>query len=822
MKKIYLTQNWSLWGKKLHSPLAVQVPGCVHTELVRHGIIGDPFWRDENRRYQWIEKEDWEYSCVFDALPKEDASLVFEGLDTYAEITLNGTLLGAVDNMFIPHSFPVKELLREKDNRLCVRFLSPTKMVEGKPPLSGAFTTERLYSRKMQCTYGWDWVDRFVSCGIFRPVYLAYANGIDVENVYIYTENLDRFGAQIYTEINFSHYEKGSVAHVEILSPDGTRAASADFYADREKMIRRFDIVSPQLWYPNGYGEQPLYKMVITVGENRFEQTFGIRTLKILQLPDGEGSEYWKRAKRLSRTEAGRKYLRSEQFFGFQVVVNGVRIFCKGGNWVPCEPFPSAESDEKISYLVKTAKEMGANFLRVWGGGIFEKAAFYDACDREGILVAQDFLMACGHYPEKESWFIDALTKESEFAVKYLRNHPCLAWWHGDNENATRGSDTQEDYTGRSSGLTGLAPQIWRYDFSRVFLPSSPYGGDGYASLTCGTAHTSNHVSRTLEYFHTTDCRDYQDYFEQFVARFVSEEPTLGAICRPSLLKFMTEEDLLEDESEAIWQYHTKGNDALPREIFRDMSTFARKLFGDFQNGEDRFFKYKYLQYEWMRQHFENCRSALGYCNGEIFWMFNDCWPAAAGWSIVDYYGLPKAAYYCFKRCAAPVVGSVKEREDRYILTVSNDTDAEKTFSVNARLLELSSEITEADTHSLQGTVAPYGTVELVLPWQSSERFLVICDILYEEGRDRCFHKSGKPYLRPCDQSKEGVEVIEKSENTITLRAKSYVHAVELEGACLFDDNYFILLSGETKTVGFRRMEQEGESGFEIRGYTLM
>lgn len=818
MKKQYLREGWSLNGARLSDAVTATVPGCVHTDLIAAGVLGDLFWRDNNRQAQWIENEEWDYCCTFDATPDKDAALIFEGLDTYAEITLNGVCLGKTDNMFLEHRFDVSGMLRESKNELRVHFFSPVRMVEDKPKCKGAFTTERMYTRRIQCTYGWDWVDRFVSCGIWRPVYLAYDNGIDVEDVYVYTEHLDAFSAQIYTEINFTRYETGAVAQIEILDPDGASVASSAFFADCPKMIRRFDLAEPRLWFPNGYGEQPLYRLIVTVGDNRFEQSFGVRTLKIMQLPDAKGSEYFERAQAAQETEAGKKYSKNESFSGFQVVVNGVKIFCQGGNWVPCEPFPSAESDEKISYLVKMAKEMGANFLRVWGGGIFERASFYDACDREGILVAQDFLMACGHYPEKEAWFIDALTRESEYAAKYLRNHPCLAWWHGDNENATRGSDTQEDYTGRDSGLKGIAPQIYRYDFSRPFLPSSPYGGDSYASLSCGTAHTTNHVPRMLEYFHTEDCSDYQEYFEQFVARFISEDTTLGAISRPSLLRFMTEDDILRDESEEMWIYHTKGNPGLPREIFLDMRAFAAKLLGEFRDGEDKYFKYKYLQYEWMRQHFENARAALGYCNGDIYWMLDDCWPAAAGWSLVDYYGLPKSGFYSFKRCAAPVMGAIRAQGLTLRLTVSNITAHAQRVSISARRLDGASAYAETEAFLTTVLVKPYATESVALPWEEKEDEAVVCDIVCDTGRDRCFHKRGILPLTPCDGA---LSVVERTESTVTLHADSYVHAVELEGQYVFEDNYFSMLAGERKTVKYRAADDREKNELTVTAYTL-
>ena len=316
MKRQYLHGRWLLKNDRVGT-LPATVPGCVHTDLIENGVIRDLFWRDNPQSYLWVESCDWEYEYTFDAQISEDAVLVFEGLDTYSEVFLNGTLLGKTDDMFIPHRFAVSEHLKEKDNLLRVRFLSPVKEVEGLPLRKGAFTRERMNTRRLQCTYGWDWVDRFVTAGIFRDVYLEYANGIDVDNVYVYTEALDSFGAQIAVQMNFKHTEVGSLATVEILSPEGACVASTRFYADRPQFVRRFDIPSPALWYPNGYGAQPLYRLRISVGENVFEETFGIRTLRILQLTDKEGSEYHTKAKKLQAMEGGQKYDKNEIYSGF-------------------------------------------------------------------------------------------------------------------------------------------------------------------------------------------------------------------------------------------------------------------------------------------------------------------------------------------------------------------------------------------------------------------------------------------------------------------------------------------------------------------------
>ncbi len=796
MKKRYIENGWKLYGDKLASPVPARVPGCVHTDLYRAGIIPAPCYRDNNLELLWIEGEDWVFECELDAVHDEGARLVFEGLDTYAEVYLNGILLGETHNMFISHAFDVGDTLRDGKNILRVKFRSAVKEVEGCPPRVGAFTTERMNTRRVQCTYSWDWVDRFVTAGIFRPVYIAYPTGVEVDSAYVYTEHIDSFGAAMHLELDFTGYEKGGrTALVEILSPTGERVAKTEFYVDRKHYVRRLNVENPELWYPSGYGEQPLYTLRVTVDGNVFTEHFGIRTLRIVERADKEGEEYWLRAVKEQKNRHGLLYDRNTEFSGFLVVVNGVPVFCMGGNWVPCEPFVSEESDEKITKLVKMAREMGANFLRVWGGGLFERRAFYDACDREGILVAQDFLMACGTYPEKESWFIDELRLEAEFAAKYLRNHPSLAWWHGDNENAVEGSDTDVDYTGRESALSGLADIVCSLDPSRAFLSSSPYGGHSYGSVTSGTTHTTNFLGQIFEYFDTSDMTDYKEFLGGFAARFISEEGTFGAISTPSLRRFMTEEDLFDPE-ERMLCYHTKGNPSASKEIFEYVTTFAKRTFGEIRSTEERLFKYRFMQHEWVRLAMEAARRNIGYCNGMVFWMFNDCWPAALGWAMVDYYLMPKASYYSFRRLSAPAVVSVAEGNGGYLAHVSTLRGSVGEVKLTARLYNLNNMTDPVSTYESAVTSVERGDLIVSLPWTANSESFVAVEIEYKGGLDRSSYKRGLLPLSPTNALK-----YERQGNELTITALGYIHTVELEGEYIFSDNYFSMYNGEQRTV---------------------
>lgn len=788
------------------------IPGCIHTDLAGKYIPEDVFYRNNADECQWIENCDWRYTKVFvlTEVPAK-ASLVFDGLDTYADIYLNNSLIGSVDNMFISHSFDVAELLNKGENTISVHFRSPVREVEALENRDGAFTTERMHTRRIQCTYGWDWVARFVTCGIWRDVYLDFTDGFSVKNAYIYTEQIFENSAQIVVEAEFENYQSGKFIEIEIIAPDGQTVYRHNKFCREPFMKEYIDIPAAKLWYPIGYGSQPIYKLKIC-GE---KFTFGIRTATVLQLPDKKGSLYYNKCLEIKNSVSGEIYDRNEEFSGFQLLINGIPIMCKGANWVPCEPFPSAEKDEKITELLTLAAEAGVNMLRVWGGGVFEKQHFYNECDRLGILVTQDFLMACGHYPEEKADFIAQLQKETEFAAYLLRNHPSLVWWSGDNENAVWGSDEAEDYKGRTAIHEGIMPVLNRLDPKRRFMLSSPCGGNTYASKTVGTTHNTQYLGDSIfPYILDTEMTDYKEFFATLLARFIAEEPTFGAVSLPSLRRFMTDDDIFN--SDDMWNYHTKGNPGLPFTLFDWLKSFASKVLGEFKDGADRYFKLKYTQFEWIRVSMENIRRNRGFINGIVYWMWNDCWPASSGWAFVDYYCLPKASFYSFKRCAKQILASI-DKKDEYEIYLCNDGLSEK-------------QVTLALSFVQNGTVTPIATSDVTISSAKSEKVfslpltdvpenaMLICNII-SNGLliDRAFYKSGTlPII-----STNAVKVISQTENTITVTADKYVHAVELDGEFVFGDNYFSLLSDEKRTVTFRPSSDAQSNDINVLGYTV-
>ena len=804
MNVINLNGNWNLYKNDETDFITATVPGCVHTDLINNGLIKDIFYRNNADDIQWIENQNWKYERSFTVDTLETgAKLVFEGLDVYCDVYLNGKHLGYCDDMFISYSFGVDGILKSGENTITVCFYSPIEKTKGKPSHPAAFTNERLHTRRIQCTYGWDWMQRYVTFGIIKDAYIIFDNVQRCENAYIYTKSIDVFSAQICVEANFVNIQ-GKTAVFKI-THDGNDIYEYEVYADQPLVKFYVDITNPDIWKLGT--DNKLYTLTCTVGNEVFTQTFGIRTAKILQIKDPKGSKAYEKCLNLRATPSGLEYDRNEEFSSFELILNGKRVMCKGANWVPCEPFVTEESDEKITRILELARAANVNMIRVWGGGVFEKDHFYNECDRLGISVTQDFLMACGNYPEKEDWFVEHLSAEAKHAVCRLRNHPCLMWWSGDNENAILGCDSDVDYQGRRSALEGVAPVLAKYDYMRPFLPSSPYGGKPYASKTAGTTHNTQFMGMHIyPFMDKGDKTKYKEFFKEFDARFIAEEACYGAADIDTLLKFMTEDDIYNTLD--MWYFHSKTHPELEKEIMDYNLIFSEGILGKFQDSADRIFKLRYNMYEWMRVTLERARRSRGFCNGIIYWMLNDCWPAAGSWSIIDYYNNPKSGYYSFKRCADTVALSFDKEDGHLYIYLCNDSDEQVTKTVKLMLVNPKNGET-VKTDEVTITAAPQSSASVcadsVMPDDSTVAFAYADD-------KYTFYKNGNLEITKCDNP----EILEQTDNSITLKANNYTHVVALTGG-IFEDNYFFMQKGEVKKLNI--LEKTGN--LDIISYTL-
>lgn len=817
MRKFDLNGVWDIVAvspKGEEMKISGTVPGCGLNDILnRDGE--DPFWRDNAEKYQKYEEYSWRYTKKFnlDNLTC-DMKLVFERLDTYCDVYLNGKHLADCENGNIRYSFDVTKILKEGENEILIIFYSPILRIAGKKEFEACFTTERIHTRRPQCTYGWDWTMRFVTAGISRDAYIEMnEEPVAVESAYVYTKYIDEECAVIGVDVDFIKENAGKVYDFEIIDNENNVVKAYSKYCNEDLVKMELTIAEPKLWYPVGYGEQNLYKFVIKqAGKELYETPFGIRMAIITEVEDKEGTENYNKCLEIKKTPFSQEYDKNSKFASFILKVNGVKIMCKGFNWVPCTPFPMGNTDKKITETLELAVKAGVNMVRVWGGAAFETEHFYDECSRLGLMVTQDFLMACGEYPEKEQWFIKHLRTEAEYASKLLRNKACLMWWSGDNENAILGCDTDTDYRGRSSMYEGMADIVYKNDYNRRFLASSPYGGEMYASNTFGTTHNTQYLSYFYDYVADTDMHDYKEYINLYNARFIAEEPCLGATLYHDISKFMTDEDIFGDDT-SMWFYHTKNNPALKKEIMDYGFDFASKVLGEFKDGKDRYFKLKYMQYEWTRVSIERARRAKWFCSGLIFWMLNDCWPSATGWTIIDYYNKPKAGFYSFKRGAQPVLASLTVENGEFKLYISNDSREEKKLTVKLWSLKNGKLNTICEKDVLAKENCSFIAESFKYDLDNNE--ILIGDVIEENGKfSRCFFKNNNLEIAPVSGT---VSVIEKTDSYIKLKSDSYVHVVELDGDAVYEDNYFSMLPGEERTISLENLEGD----YSVNCYTI-
>lgn len=433
VEKMYLNNNWKFKQARGVNWYEAEVPGVVHIDLLNNGLIPDPYIGLNERMVQWVDKEDWIYESEFfvrkELLNYDNINLIFEGLDTYADIYLNDSLLFSSDNMFLLWSHDVNGILRNGLNRLKVCFYSPLKIdlpkwesyhYKLKTPNDqsengGMFDRKvGVFARKAGYHYGWDWGPRLVTSGIWRPVYLECWDDIKIEDIYYKQECITKEKAKVRAVINILSDKKVDNADVEVLVSNGQKFVKHQSLINgKNEIIVDIDIKNPRLWWTNGLGEPYLYNFTANVSidgkiTDSKKTRVGLHTIKLKTEKDNVGSSFY-----------------------FEL--NGVPVFMKGANYIPCDVFLPKVTDSIYIQTILDAKKANMNMLRVWGGGIYENDIFYDLCDEHGILVWQDFMFACALYPgDKE--FLNNVRKEAEYNIIRLRNHPSIALWCGNNE----------------------------------------------------------------------------------------------------------------------------------------------------------------------------------------------------------------------------------------------------------------------------------------------------------------------------------------------------------------------------------------------------
>lgn len=828
-RHLALDGAWRLTGCDRKGPatlaLEAQVPGHVHVDLLREGHIPDPFWRDQANQCQWVEQWDWTYERDFHLSAEALGSWVtleFAGLETFTEIELNGEPLGRTANMFVPHRFEVGARLRVGRNTLRVRIDSIWRHVEGKPrDAECAFENqERLYVRRMQCTFHWDWLNRFVSAGIWRPVTLHFHNRARIDDLFIGTREIDLAEGDITRarsarlrvrwETELKRTEQATLA-LEIIDPEGVPVWSTSHPLAPGKEAVELDVTlaNPLLWWPNGAGAQPLHSAQVSLIDedgvelDRREIRFGVRTVALERLTDEPGSPEERRTRALRAAYPERDGRNGDTpGESFTVRVNGQRIFCKGANWVPADPWPSRVTPGHYERLLSLARDANVNCLRAWGGGIYELPAFWENCDRLGILVAQDFMTACAHYPEQDPVFFDAMREEIPAVIRLLRNHASLAWWIGDNENGMKFDCEDPATAGRRVAEEITRPALLELDPDRPFVPTSPFGGRPNNSQTIGDVHLSPFPAEQATM--NRDWRDYRHWIDDSIGRFNSECITAGTPPLRSLRKFLAPADIADPQS-PLWYFHTKDNPYTDLRQFDMQRVGSEKLFGPLTDPAHFVARNEYVQYEFSRLIIESARRQKGYNQGLLFWMWNDCWPAT-GWSFADYYGAPKAAWYAMKRSFQPVIASIEDAGDRYRFWVCNDRLTPVSGELHMRVQPWTGLARWSDRLIFSVPANSSGVVHEIpktsLPGLGGA--VLVCDLSEAGGlAHRAWHFNGLPSAMTPPPAR--VELrwtsTEPGVTTLALTTDHYARVVTLETDANLSDNYFDLLPGETKIV---------------------
>ncbi|MET9459829.1 glycoside hydrolase family 2 protein [Streptomyces canus] len=632
-----LTEGWIL--RHEGGELPAVVPGCVHTDLLAAGAIPDPFLGRNETDLAWVGRRDWTYESELPPVDgHEQTDLVFDGLDTVAEILLDGQLLGRTRNMHRSYRFDVTGMA----GRLAVRFVSAyaeAEAVRGKlGERPAAYAEPYQYLRKMACSFGWDWGPTLVTAGIWRPVRIERWSTARIARVRpLVTVGEQGLGVvELAVEVERARVE--APLRVEA-SVGGVRAIAS---LDGTEGVVRLEVPDVGLWWPRGYGEQPLYDVELTLlHEGRpldvWRRRVGFRTVELDRSADAHGT-------------------------GFTLVVNGERLFARGVNWIPDDVFPSRITRERYRERLGQAADAGVDLVRIWGGGIYESEDFYDACDELGLLVWQDFPFACAAYPEEQPLRGEVEAEARENVVR-LMPHPSLVLWNGNNENlwGFRDWGWEARLAGDSWGegyYLGVLPRVVaELDPTRPYTAGSPWSGS-WEHHPNDPAHGTHH---SWEVWNREDYAEYRGEVPRFVAEFGWQAPPAYA----TLARALPGEVLAADSPGVL--HHQKADDGNGK--------LRRGLERHFAFPEGDFDRWHYLmqvnQARAVAAGIEHWRSHWPACAGTVVWQLNDCWPVTS-WAAIDGDGREKPLYHELRRLYADRLLTVRTRGRKLVLAAVN------------------------------------------------------------------------------------------------------------------------------------------------------
>ena len=804
--RLKLDKNWQFTQADKNEWMPAKVCGTVHQDLMDNGKLINPFFGMNEEKVQWVEKEDWKYRTTFTVteaqLGQSAALLRFEGLDTYADIYLNGALLKRTDNMFVGYDLQVKDFLRKGDNHLTVYFHSPIKQAlpqwetDGFPyPADNDHSQQRvsIYTRKAPYSYGWDWGIRLATSGIWRPVTLTFYDAAHIEDLYVEQLSVSNTTAKVNhhleitrpesiekpAEITLTYTFRNEVKHTE--------SRNITLQPGTNRITIPMEISEPQLWMPNGWGEAALYKVDATITVDGVavaseSKRIGLREVKVVMEDDKDGKSFY-------------------------FMVNGKPLFAKGSNYIPSDALLPNVSRERYFRLMQDVKDANHNLIRVWGGGIYEDDMFYEAADSMGILVWQDFIFACTTYPSDPA-FLSRVREEAAYNIRRLRNHASLAMWCGNNEiyegmrywGWSKKYDNPEIWKEMQHGYDKIFHQLLpemvsRYDAGRFYMHSSPY-----------EANWGRPESWKIADSHNWGIWYGQKPFESLdteIPRFMSEYGFQAFPEMKTIATFATPQDYaLESDVMNAHQKATIGN-AL---IKKTMALY----YNEPKDFEELVYKGLVLQGMGIRRGIEAHRRNRPFCMGTLYWQLNDSWPVVS-WSGIDYYGNWKALHYQTRRAYAPILlNAVKEGNQLNIYVMSDKLDAYPGATLQLQLSDFNGKTLKKwkvcndvpANSSIRFHQEDYAT----LATDPAQTFLLMT-LKSKDGKE--LSKEIFYFNYPKDQNLPQANIRYKIKQEdgrceVTLQSKQLARDVFIEIPCQgarFTDNFFDLLPGETRKI---------------------
>lgn len=799
-----------------------KVPGTIHQDLLNHNRIPNPFYGMNEEAVQWVENEDWMYRTSFvvteEQLNRDAAVLELDGLDTYADVFLNGALILRSDNMFVGHKVPVKSVLRKGENRLLIRFRSAVK--EALPqwetngfdyPADNDHSSKRvsIYTRKAPYSYGWDWGIRLATCGIWRPVRLVFSDVARIEDYYVRQASVSASKADVDNRLEITNVTSQPVS--ALLKVAYHYSANDTKEVQKQIELRPGEntvslpvmIDNPHLWMPNGWGEPSLYKFTASVSVDGVEvasqeRQVGLRSIRVVMEDDEHGKSFY-----------------------FEV--NGYPMFAKGANFIPDDALLPNVTTERYKRIFEDVKAANMNMLRVWGGGIYEDDKFYDEADRNGILIWQDFLFACTTYPH-DPLFLKRVEAEAEYNIKRLRGHASLAMWCGNNEIyegvrywGWKNKYTAEAFAEMNRGYDVLFRQLLpdmvkRFDSDRFYMHGSPYEANWGRPESWKIADSHN--------WGTWYGRKPFESFDSEIPRFMSEYGFQAFPEMKTIHTFAEEKDFeLESPVMNAHQKATIGN-----ALIKQTMSLYYKVPAKF---EDLVYVGLVLQGQGMRHGIEAHRRNRPYCMGSLFWQLNDSWPVVS-WSSIDYYGNWKAMQYQSQRAFAPVlINAIKEGDDLCVYLISDELQDRDDVRLTVELMDFDGKSHGKWTHS--GKLS--ANTSMLFLKKRVDEFLSKQDAATSFLRFTLKAKNGAAladevfyFAYPKDQKlpearietsvKRRGEAIE-----MTLKADKLARDIFIEvpvQGVRFSDNFFDLLPGQRKKITITSPE-----GYSLKDFTF-